>query len=95
MNTKYAGRLALRMVVPITTGDAGFNQLFWMVNILADSTNGLAHDSFADAFQFKSVSIDRFVRKIGVITDFTKLHDIASAIVLCIGYSPPNSSQHK
>jgi len=50
MNIAKAGRLPLRMVVPITTGNAGFRKLFWMVEIAADPSNGLSHDSFADAF---------------------------------------------
>ena len=91
MNVEKAGRLKLRMVVPITTGNLGFRKLFWMVEILADSKNGLDHDSYADAFQFKSVSTDRFINRTGFIADPTKINDIASAIVLCIGYSLPSS----
>lgn len=79
----------MRMVVPITTGNSGFRKLFWMVEIVADSDNGLRHDSFADAFQFKSVSVDRFLSQLGVIRSQDLLHEIASAIALCIGYSLP------
>ena len=89
MNIAKAGRLPLRMVVPITTGNAGFRNLFWMVEIAADSGNGLSHASFADAFQFKSVSVDRFLVRLGEIRSQKLLHDIASAIVLCIGYTLP------
>jgi mRNA interferase MazF len=86
MNIEDAGRLALRMVVPITTGNLGFRRHFWMVEIPAAKSNGLDHDSFADTFQFKSVSIERFVSRIGVLTDTRLMHEITSAIVLCIGH---------
>ena len=89
MNIAKAGRLPLRMVVPITSGNAGFRNLFWMVEIEADSSNGLSHDSFADAFQFKSVSVDRFHSQLGEIRSQDLLHEIASAIALCIGYTLP------
>jgi len=39
----------------------------------------------ADAFQIKSVSIHRFVMKLGVLT-LEEIEDIAAAIVICIGY---------
>lgn len=90
MNIAKAGRLPLRMVVPITTGNAGFRNLFWMVEIYADSSNGLCHTSFADTFQFKSVSVDRFITQLGEITSQDLLHEIASAIALCIGYTLPS-----
>ena len=35
MNIRDAGRLKLRMVVPITTGNPGFTKHFWMVGVLA------------------------------------------------------------
>ena len=89
MNVEKAGRLKLRMVVPITTGNPRFKNLFWMVEIAADSGNGLNHNSFADTFQFKSVSTDRFINKLGGITSQALLHDIASAIMLCVGYTLP------
>ena len=51
MNTRDAGRLNLRMVVPITTGNLEFLRRFWMVGIRANATTGLDHDSCADTFQ--------------------------------------------
>jgi mRNA interferase MazF len=88
MNVSTAGRLPLHIIVPITTGRVSFSQYFWMVPIPASSINGLDHDSFADAFQVKSVSVNRFVSKLGVVTR-PQIDEIAAAVVLCIGYSPP------
>lgn len=82
-----AGRLPLHIVVPITTGNPNFKNYFWMVAIPSAKTNGLSNDSFADAFQIKSVSIDRFVDKRGVLTQ-AQLNEIAAAIALCVGYTP-------
>jgi mRNA-degrading endonuclease toxin of MazEF toxin-antitoxin module len=44
----------------------------------------LAKDSGADAFQTKSVSLARFVQRLGDVTP-VQLDEVASAIALCIG----------
>lgn len=89
MNVRNAGRLRLRLVVPITSGNPQFLRHFWMVGIRANATNGLDHDSFADTFQLKSVSTDRFVRKRGEVTSDDLLQEVLSAIALCIGLTAP------
>lgn len=40
-----------------------------MVKIEPDSKNGLLKDSSADCFQVRSVSQERFVKKLGVISN--------------------------
>lgn len=81
------GRLPLHIVVPITTGAPHFSQYFWMVPIAATPQTGLAHDSFADTFQVKSVSIERLIQPRGLLSQ-TLVDKLAAAIALCIGYAP-------
>jgi mRNA interferase MazF len=88
MNIPSVGRLPLHIVVPITTGHANFSKLFWMIPIQASPSNGLAHDSFADAFQVKSVAAERFVQKRGILSQ-AELDEIATVIAHCVGYVPP------
>jgi mRNA interferase MazF len=78
------GRLPLRMVVPITDWKPIYASFPWFVELPATTTNGLSKDSGADAFQAKSVSERRFVRRLGEITA-AQLDAIASAIALCVG----------
>jgi mRNA interferase MazF len=78
------GRLPLRMAVPITDWKPPYAQFPWFVKLPASPTNGLAKDSGADAFQTKSVSVNRFARLLGRITS-VQLDEIASAIALCVG----------
>lgn len=85
VNVRDAGRLNLRMVVPITTGNRGFLKHFWMVGIVANPTNGLDHDSFLDTFQLKSVSVDRFRYRRGHVASEKLLNDVLAAIALCMG----------
>jgi mRNA interferase MazF len=84
MNLEGIGRLPLRIVVPITDWQSAFEGFSWFVFLPASTDNGLSKDSGADAFQVKSVSESRFVRKLGVVTD-DQLDEIASAIALCVG----------
>ncbi len=78
------GRLPLRIVVPLTDWQDAFVQLPWFVLLPMSPTNGLIKDSGADAFQVKSVSQNRFVRHVGLVTS-NQLDDIASAVAMCVG----------
>jgi mRNA interferase MazF len=78
------GLLPLRIVVPLTDWKPAFAFLSWFVFLQATPANGLMKDSGADAFQVKSVSENRFLRRIGTLTS-NQLDDIASAVALCVG----------
>ena len=78
------GRLPLRIVVPITEWKTPYAHFPWFVFLAPSPLNGLMKDSGVDAFQVKSVSEARFVRRLGDVTS-GQLDDIASAIGLCVG----------
>ena len=78
------GRLPLKLVVPITDWKPAYATYPWFVELTPNSTNGLSKASGADAFQVKSVSETRFVRRLGRITD-EQVTEIAEAIALCVG----------
>jgi mRNA interferase MazF len=78
------GILPLRVIVPITNWKDQYSQATWMVPILPGTKNGLNKRSAADAFQIRSVSKERFIRKIGVL-ETDKFNLIHSAIQIVIG----------
>jgi mRNA interferase MazF len=84
VNDNGIGRLALRIVVPITDWKPGYSTYPWFVLIPADAANSLAKDSGADAFQVKSVSLDRFDRRLGVVTE-VQVDAVAKAVAVCVG----------
>ncbi len=84
LNVDSIGRLALRIVVPITDWRPALASLPWFVPLPTTIENGLTKDSGADAFQVKSVSEDRFVRFLGSIAP-AQVDEIAAAVALCIG----------
>ncbi len=85
MSVDSIGRLALRIVVPVTEWNLRYSQWAWMVPLVPTTKNGLTKKSAADGFQVKSVSLDRFDQKIGVLMAH-KVKDIAAAVVLCVVY---------
>jgi mRNA interferase MazF len=55
-----------------------------MIELKATPLNGLEKDSAADAFQIKSVSEQRFRRRLGRVTP-AELEEIVAAVAVCIG----------
>jgi mRNA interferase MazF len=78
------GSLPLQIVVPVTDWRPHYACASWFVSVPASAANGLSKDSGADAFQVKSVSENRFLRRLGEVTS-QQLDDIAGAIALCVG----------
>lgn len=77
------GVLPLRVIVPITEWKDRYRISDWMVRIQPSSTNGLEKDSCADCLQIRSVSTDRFVRRMGYIID-REIEQICAAVSLVI-----------
>ncbi|HEY7127615.1 MAG TPA: type II toxin-antitoxin system PemK/MazF family toxin [Ktedonobacterales bacterium] len=88
MSIAGVGRLQLRIVVPITDWKAHYPAFSWFVPLSPTAANGLRKDSVADAFQVKSVSENRFIRRLGVLEQ-AQIDAIAAAIALCVGYKAP------
>jgi mRNA interferase MazF len=84
VNIADVGALPLHIVVPLTSWKPHYATATWLVHIPASSGNGLRNDSGADAFQVKSVSDNRLVRRLGVVTPL-QVDAIATAIALCVG----------
>jgi mRNA interferase MazF len=79
------GRLALRIIVPVTEWQDRYQRFPWHTRLGATKANGLDKASSADALQVKSVSEDRFVKLLGTVTQ-GELDDVSAAIALCVGY---------
>ena len=62
------GKLPLKIIVPITDWKDRYEIAPWMVKLEPSSKNGLTKESSADCFQVRSVSQERFVKKLGTIS---------------------------
>ncbi len=70
INDDNLGILPLRVIIPLTDWKDRYAVAPWMVQVHRDDTNNLSKDSSADCFQVRSVSINRFVKKIGEVDGF-------------------------
>lgn len=71
--------LRLRLVVPITGWKSAFANIAWLVQITPTSQNGLTKVSAANPLQTRSVSLERFTDKVGVMEE-TTLEEIVLAL---------------
>ena len=85
VNDDAIGILPLKVIVPVTEWKEHYATAPWLVRLLPDSENGLEKPSAADAFQVRSVSQKRFIRRLGKLSD-TALNAVTEAltVVLCI-----------
>jgi len=67
LNSDKVGKLALKVIAPITDFKAHYAHVPWMVTIEASKENGLSKKSSIDLFQVRSLSQQRLSRKIGNI----------------------------
>lgn len=76
--------LPLRIVVPLRDRKPHHERYSWMVRFKPTGKNGLKKESSADTAQVKSFSTDRFIRKVGVLTE-SELAEVLNAVALCVG----------
>lgn len=88
VNDDAVGILPLKVIVPITDWKERYQMAPWMVQVLPTSENGLSKASAADAFQVRSVSKNRFIRRLGKLPiDTMTAIEQALAVVLHINTS--------
>ena len=66
VNHDSIGALQLKVVVPLT--DPGRSAREWHVPLRPSKSNGLSKQSVADCFQVKSISNQRFVKRLGILS---------------------------
>ena len=71
VNDDSVGRLPLKIIVPLTDWKERYRVAPWMVKITPNNQNNLKKTSSADCFQVRSLSDERFVKKIGEIDSDT------------------------
>ena len=79
LNDNSLGKLPLKIIVPLTDWKDRYEVAPWMVNIKPDNLNNLLKESAADCFQIRSLSEERFIRKVGRISS-KNLNDIKNAL---------------
>ncbi len=84
VNDDAIGLLPLRVIVPFTDWKERYNVAPWMIKVEPNAGNGLAKPSAADAFQIRSLSTERIINRLGMLSSY-KLEEILNAIESVIG----------
>jgi mRNA interferase MazF len=77
------GILPLKVPVPITEWKDRYAVAPWLVRLEPDAENGLDKPSAADAFQVRSVAHERFVERLGRLSD-TAMQEITRALAIVL-----------
>lgn len=68
VNDNSLGKLPLKIIVPVTDWKEKYKIAPWMVYVNPDNMNNLTKESAVDCFQIRSISEERFIKKIGRIS---------------------------
>ena len=68
LNSNLIGKLPLKIIAPITDFKTKYETVPWMVKLIPNSENNLNKLSTIDLFQIRSVSENRLIKKIGIIS---------------------------
>lgn len=85
VNDDDIGILPLKVIVPITDWNEHFDRFIWMTKVRPSAENGLTKPSGADAFQVRSVSQERFVRRLGKV-ETKQMEEITDALALVLKF---------
>lgn len=83
ISSNAVGRLPIKLVAPITDWKPYFEQNLWHIKLEPDAANGLSKTSAIDALQLRGMDVQRFIRKLGQLSDAT-MSEIAIAVVTII-----------
>ena len=69
ISSDLMGKLPLRVVVPLTDWKDHYARVPWMLKVEPDLQNGIEKISSIDCFQVRSISEQRFSRRLGRLPD--------------------------
>ena len=69
LNNDTVGKLALKIIAPLTDFKTHYDVVPWMVTVEATKSNGLSKKSSIDLFQVRSLSQNRLAYKLGCVDD--------------------------
>jgi mRNA interferase MazF len=85
ISSDSVGKLPIKLIAPITDWKTYFSANFWHVKIESNSINRLNKASAIDTLQLRGVDLQRFIRKLGGVSEITML-EIVAAIATVIEF---------
>jgi len=78
------GKLPLKIIAPITDWKEQYGNYPWMIKITPTEQNALVKTSAIDCFQIRSVSVERFILRLGAVEPET-ITQVQEAVNTVIG----------
>mgnify|MGYP002784577841 CR=1 FL=1 len=85
LSSDAVGRLPIKLVAPVTDWKEVFARNLWHIRLEPNELNGLIKVSAVDVLQLRGVDIQRFVRKLGMLSG-DKMLEIVTAIAVVVEY---------
>ena len=85
ISSDSVGKLPIKLIAPIIDWKTYFSANLWHVKIEPNSINGLNKASAIDTLQLRGVDLQRFIRKLGSVSEITML-EIVAAIATVIEF---------
>ena len=85
ISSDAVGKLPIKLIAPITNWKEYFNQNLWHIQLEPSAENGLSKRSAVDALQLRGVDVQRFLQKLGQLSDETMV-EITFAVAAVIEY---------
>ncbi len=86
VSTDLFSAIAIRIIIPITSWQEKFLDRPFMVKIPALPENGLGVDSAGNVLQVRSLSTERFRKRLGVVSSDI-LNELLAGLIICVDYS--------
>lgn len=83
VNNDAIGILPLKIIVPLTDWKERYSIAPWMIHLVPSEQNGLRKESAADTFQVRSLSQQRFIKRLGIISP-TKMQEIEAGLLVVL-----------
>ena len=85
VSSDAVGRLAIKLVAPVTDWKEHFSPNIWHVRIDPNPANGLTKTSAVDTLQLRGMDRQRFIRRLGQVTP-AAMEAIVLAIAAIVEY---------
>ena len=80
------GQISMRIAISITSWQEKFRDRPFMIKIAADSQTGLTQLSAGNVLQIRSLSTERFIKRLGAVTPVV-LNELLATLAVCTDYA--------
>lgn len=78
-------QISVRIAIPVTSWQEKFRDRPFMIKIPADSQTGLNQPSAGNVLQIRSLSTERFIKRLGAVTPAV-MNELLATLAVCTDY---------